>query len=58
MTNADKLIEVLKENFKNADEIFVNKEFLEVDCNFLQCPDVNSCMDCPLKNFWKDEYNG
>ena len=58
MTNAEKLIELLKENFENADNIFVSKQFLEEDCFFILCPDEATCLECPLKNFWKDEYKG
>lgn len=58
MTNAEKLIELLKENFENADNTFISEKLLEEDCFFILCPDVNSCLECPLKNFWKDEYKG
>ena len=59
MTNAEKLYELLKNNFENVEEtFFVSVNYLENDCDFLKCPDVNSCLDCKLKNFWKEEYKG
>ena len=54
MTNADKLLELLNQNFSNVD--FVSKEFLEDDCAFIQCPHTDSCLDCPYIKFWKEEY--
>ena len=56
MTNADKLLEILKENF---DLDFTSKEYLEADCDFIRCPDdVNDCLHCPFNGFWKKEYLG
>lgn len=54
MTNADKLIELLKENF-NVN--ITSKEYLESDCDFIRCPDeITTCMECPFNGFWKKEY--
>ena len=57
MTNAEKLIELIKENFPEVNG-FTSVAYLETDCDFIQCPDDKdiSCVNCPYKNFWKSEY--
>ena len=57
MTNAEKMIQLLKETFNVAP--FVSVKFLEDDCFFIECPeDIDDCRKCPYKNFWKEEYKG
>lgn len=56
MTNAEKMIQLLKETFKISP--FVSVKFLEDDCFFIECPEIDDCRKCPYKNFWKEEYKG
>ena len=53
MTNAEKMIELLEKTF---DIKFTSVEFLQNDCSFIECPDKVACLNCPYKNFWKEEY--
>lgn len=57
MTNREKLLNVIKENFPEIDhpEALV-QGMVHTDCFAIECPVNEECKTCPNKNFWNKEY--
>ena len=57
MTNREKLIQMLKETF--GEENFDSEEIIgyTLSCEMLKCAKT-SCSECPLDDFWNQEYKG